>query len=194
MDRPARARPRAPPQQEGPKRAQSSSWVPSGVIAGVGTIGLVGAAGFLAYRYFAGSAPAKKSRSKHGKKDKKKKSSDDAVKAPVPTKPVADSSRMDQLAWFIEIAKDQFEARGLRHAKYYADKALELGSNVQDFKDTLSYAQMRYVSIFVSPDRESKFTDLKAYEYEFLRFKPLQPKEPSNPVSFDPSELLPNNS
>jgi tetratricopeptide (TPR) repeat protein len=164
------------------------------VIAGVGTIGLVGAAGFLAYRYFAGSAPAKKSRSKHGKKDKKKKSSDDAVKAPVPsksgtstprtpprsdsppvpTKPVADSSRMDQLAWFIEIAKDQFEARGLRHAKYYADKALELGSNVQDFKDTLSYAQMRYVSIFVSPDRESKFTDLKAVADLLTKMEPTE--------------------
>jgi len=189
MDRPRGApRQRAVQTIEVPAREQPGGWPVVGLVGTVTTLGLVGAAGFLAYRYMSGSRASKKSRSKHGKKDKAKKKveSDEeapspkqssppsprtpprAASPPVQAKPVADSSRLDQLAWWVEIAKDQFEARSLKHAKYYCDKALALGESVSDFTNTLSYSQMRYIKTFVMGEHEGKLEDLKTYVVRFL--------------------------
>jgi len=190
---------------EAPAKANRASWMPKSVLASAGVIGVVGAASYLAYRFFVAPASSKKARSKHSKKGKKKSSSQEPVKAPVATKSgsstprtpprsesptanvkiVPDSSRLDQLSWWVEIARDQISANAPRHAKYYADKALALGENIPDFKDTLSYCQVLLISISVSQNRDtllgeakdtllSKLAKMEATEgnkREFLDFK-----------------------
>lgn len=168
---------------EAPVAARRDGWMPSTVLAGAGVIGVVGAASYLAYRMFVAPASSKKARSKHGKKNKKKSSSQEPIKAPVATKSgtstprtpprsesptasakiVPDSSRLDQLAWWVEIAKDQFAVHAQRHAKYYADKALAIGESIPDFKGTLAYCQVLFISIYVSPNRDALLNEAKRY-------------------------------
>lgn len=183
MERQPRARQRAQPSMEAPAAANRTGWMPSTVLAGAGVVGVVGAAGYLAYRMFVAPASSKKLRSKHGKKNKKKTSTQEPIKAPVATKSgtstprtpprsesptasakiVPDSSRLDQLAWWVEIAKDQFSVHAHRHAKYYADKALAIGESVPDFKSTLAYCHVLFISIYVSPNRDAMLPEAKRY-------------------------------
>jgi hypothetical protein len=191
-DRPTRSgrtRPPQKPQAVAPAASSGVVWVP----LAAGAIGALGLGGFLAYRYFVAPTTSKKARSKNAKKekkDKKKKSSEPSSASPAlknsgagssktpprsesppaMARPVADTSRLDQLAFWTEIAKDQFEARGLKHAKYYADKALALGESSPDFKGTLSYCQLRYIVNFVIGDKEGKLEELKRYGMTFFFF------------------------
>jgi hypothetical protein len=158
-------------------------------VGGVLVLTVIGAASFVAYRFLASPRTQKKSRSRHGKKDKSKKKAAEAEaevvapkaqKTPPPTslrssqparaasppaltKPVADSSRLDQLAWWGEIAKDQFDSRSLKHAAFYASKALALGEQTPDFAGTYSHCYLRFILAYVTENRDEQLSELKEY-------------------------------
>lgn len=191
MDRPKPSRPRHVRSSDIQRRDREASWLTPRLITGAAALGFFTLAGIVAYRYLLIGAPPKKVRSKHSKKDRKKKQADDEKEEPnlrrsgttsplsrsrpatpaAPTKAVADSSRVDQLAWWAEIAKDQFEQRQLDHAKYYAMKAMEIGSTIADFTETLTYFQLRYILVIEEKRPDARVKELQTYERRFLIYQ-----------------------
>ena len=195
MDRPRAPRPRPTAVMQAPAQAPvAATWSVTKLVGGVLALTVIGAASIVAYRFMSGPRTQKKSRSKHGKKEKSKKKSEVDVVAPTSqkagsppssrtppparaasppamAKPVADSSRLDQLAWWVEIAKDQFESRSLKHAAFYANKALVLGEQTPDFEGTFSHCFLRFILAYVTENRDLQLGELKDIRIDLTKLE-----------------------
>lgn len=201
MERPRAPRQRPAQSSEARRRETRPAWATSTLIAGAAALGIFTMAGLLAYRYLLTGKPAKKARSKHGKKERKSKKHEVAEEEPdlrksgagsprgpsrpaspvAPVKSVPDASRQDQFAWWKEIAVDQFEARKTEHAQYYAKKALDLAVSIPYIQDTASYQQLRFVLATSIADPEARMKELQSYETRlnfFLHFPCSPPRIP----------------
>lgn len=75
----------------------------------------------------------------------------------------SDATLDAQLEWFVEIAFDQYEARQLKQAKFYAEKALAIGATVPAFHETRSYYFMRFIVCFEKENRDDQLQELQRY-------------------------------
>ncbi|XP_049850573.1 titin-like [Schistocerca gregaria] len=130
-----------------------------------GLLSLSALLGYVSYRYFGRAArPRAASRRRPGRggagkahpaeEGEGRAESSAKSSVAVPGKGSSESLMLDQLAWWLNIAKDQFESKRFKGAQYYAQKAIDAMRQIPELERSFKMCEMMFILAYTSADQD----------------------------------------